>query len=438
MTRKKEEFKPISDSRVEMYVCGPTVYDYDHVGHARTYIVFDVMRRYFLSNGYAVKFIQNITDVGHLLADAEEGEDKIEKKAQEEGKSPEEIARYYTKEHFKDLKALNILKPFRSPRASHHIDEIIAFISDLIKKSFAYISNSNVYFDVGKLPDYGRLSHRSLGSMKSGARVKIDSSKRHPADFALWISDEKHIQKWDSPWGKGYPGWHIGCSVLSTKYLGDEIDIHGSAVEHVFPHHENERAQNNARFNHEVVNFWIHSGMLNINGEKMSKSKGNFIRIRDALKKYDVNVIRTAFLMTHYRKPYDYKQATFKQAEEIIGQLVRVKENSKKKKGDLKAIKKFNAAMEDDFNTSEAIKIWQDNLNDLDWEDFEYFERVFGLDLDIYQAPLSKELQDLIEDREEARKNKDWTKADKIRHHLEELGYAIDDTKEGTRVLKIK
>jgi cysteinyl-tRNA synthetase len=438
LTRKKEEFQPISDSRVEMYVCGPTVYDYDHLGHARTFVVFDVIRRYFLSNGFSVKFIQNITDVGHLVFDAEEGEDKVERKAREEGKTPDEIAHFYTKEHFKDMKALNILKPTRSPHASCHIDEIINFISTLIKNGFAYISNGNVYFDVGKLPDYGRLSHRSLGSMKAGVRVKIDLSKRQPADFALWISDEKHLQKWVSPWGKGYPGWHIECSVLSTKYLGDEIDIHGSAIEHVFPHHENERAQNNARFGHEVVNFWVHSGMLNINGEKMAKSKGNFIRVRDALKKYDVNVIRLAFLMTHYRKPFDYKENTLKQAEEIIGKLLRAKDEAKVRKGDLAAIKKFNQAMEDDFNTPQGLRIWQEHSTDLDRDDFEYFERIFGLDLDIYQPPLSKEVEELIADREKARQAKDWTKADKIRHHLEEEGYVIDDTKEGPKVLKIK
>src|SRR4030042_4014582 len=223
LTSKKEEFKPLSNSRVEMYVCGPTVYDYDHIGHARTFVIFDMMRRYFMSHGYKVKFVQNITDVGHLTDDSEIGEDKIEKKAREEQKKPEEIAGFFTKEHFKDMKALNVLKPDYSPRASQHIPEMIDFISDLIKKGFAYISNGNVYFDIGKMPDYGKLSGRSFNEMRAGARVDVDEANRHPADFALWLkADEKHIQKWDSPWGKGYPGWHIECSVLSTKYLGDE------------------------------------------------------------------------------------------------------------------------------------------------------------------------------------------------------------------------
>lgn len=438
LTRKKEKFEPFFDSRIDMYVCGPTVYDYDHVGHARTYIVFDMMRRYFLSEGFNVKFVQNITDVGHIVHDVEQGEDKIEKKATSEGKTPQEIAKFYEKEHFKDLKALNILKPTISARATDHIPEIIDFIQALIKDGFAYISNGNVYFDVGKLPDYGRLSRRSVSEMKAGARVEVDSAKKDPADFALWISDSKHIMKWDSPWGKGYPGWHIECSVLSTKYLGDEIDIHGSAVEHVFPHHENERAQNNTRFGHEVVKFWVHSGMLNIENEKMSKSKGNMVRIKDVLKDYDFNVIRLAFLLTHYRQPYDYKEKTLLQAQDIIGKLLRAKDLAKDKKGDLQAIEKFKIALDDDFNTSEAIKVWQENVDDLDWDDFEYFERVLGLDLEIYKKEIPKEVQEMLAERDAARAAKDWTKSDKIRHFLEEQGYEIEDAKEGTKARKVK
>jgi len=439
LNSQKEKFKPLSDTRVEMYVCGPTVYDYDHIGHARTFTVFDMMRRYFLSHGYKVKFVQNITDVGHLVDDAEEGEDKIEKKAREEKKSPEQISRFFTREHFKDMKALNVLKPDYSPRASLHIPEIIDFISDLIKKGFAYISNGNVYFDIGKMPDYGKLSGRSFGEMRAGARVDVDRAKRDPSDFALWLkADEKHLQKWDSPWGKGYPGWHIECSVLSTKYLGDEIDIHGAANELKFPHHENERAQNNARFGREVINNWVYAGMVMIDGQKMSKSKGNFVRVRDALKKYDLNILRVAFLSTHYKQPFDYKEETLDQAQEIVGRMVRAKDESKENKGDDAAIKKFDAVMEDDFNTPQALKVWLDNLSDLDWDDFEYFERVFGLDLDMYTSKVDPELQKLIDKRNDARAKKDWDTADKIRHTLEEEGYVLDDTKNGTKIYKMR
>ncbi|GAH03789.1 unnamed protein product, partial [marine sediment metagenome] len=278
-SRKKEKFKPQKDKIVKMYVCGPTVYDYDHLGHARVGIFYDIVRRYLTFLGHKVQFVQNITDVGHLT-ESETGEDKIEKKAKFEKKTPEQIARFYEKEHFKDFAALNILKPTFSPRASKYIPQIIEFIEILIKKGYAYEVSGSVYFDVAKFKDYGKLSGRKSEEQKAGVRIEAEKGKKHPQDFALWKkADQGHIMQWDSLWGKGYPGWHIECSVINNEFFGPTTDIHGGAIELVFPHHENEIAQSESVTDKPFVRYWLHIGLVTVEDEKMSKSVGNIITI---------------------------------------------------------------------------------------------------------------------------------------------------------------
>ena len=316
--KKLEEFKPLKDKKVGMYVCGPTVYSPDHLGHVRTWIFFDWLRRYLELEGYKVKFVQNITDVGHLVGDEDEGEDKIEKQAKAENKTPEEIARTYEAEHFKDLESLNILKPDVAPRATEHIKEMIKFIEELIKKGHAYEKDGNVYFNISTFAGYGKLSGRSVDEEKTGTRIKTDPKKKNPSDFALWLkADPSHLQKWPSPWSEGYPGWHIECSVMSSKYLGQPFDIHGSANEHIFPHHENEIAQSVAYAGIPLAKYWLHAGMLTIDSQKMAKSAGNFVTVKDALRENDADTIKIAFMNNHWRKPFNWEESATIEAKKL-------------------------------------------------------------------------------------------------------------------------
>jgi len=295
-------------------VCGPTVYDFDHLGHARTFIFFDFLRRFLIFQGYKVNFAQNITDVGHLVGDGDLGEDKLEKRAREKRISPEELARKFEQAHFEDMAKLNIFKPDFSPRASDNIAEIIDLIKILEKKRLTYEKDGNVYFNVSKYPDYGQLSHRKLA----------DQNGQH--NFTLWRkAGSRNIQIWDSPWGKGFPGWHIECSAMAHKIFGKEFDIHGSAQEHIFPHHENEIAQSVCGYGKMPAQYWVHTGLLNINGAKMSKSKGNFITICEAIKKYNPNALRLALLSSYYRKPFDFTDLMMQQFQTIYQKISQVK-----------------------------------------------------------------------------------------------------------------
>lgn len=425
LNHKEEEFKPIKENFVGMYVCGPTVYGPDHLGHARTFVFFDFLRRYFLARGYEVKFVQNITDVGSLISDQEEGEDKIEKKAKAEGKTPEEIARYYEAEHFKDLEALNILKPDESPRATEYIPDIIDYIKVLIDKGFAYASDGDVYFDVKKLKSYGELSGRNLDEIISGTRIESEKNKKNPADFALWKkADESHLQKWPSPWGEGYPGWHIECSVMSTKLLGQPFDLHGSAVEHVFPHHENELAQAKVYGDGKgLANFWVHGGMLDVDGQKMAKSTGNFITVKDTLREYSSDVIRLAFLQTFWRKPLDWTKNATLAALKLKEKLVSAKFVAKNIETDF--ISKLNAILDDNFNTPEAVTLIYEYIDKMSIKDFEYLENVFGLKLE--KTVLTSKQEDMIKKREIARKTGDFKRADEIRDQLQKEGVSVKD-----------
>ena len=430
--RKIEEFKPIKEGEVGLYVCGPTVYGPDHLGHARTYIFFDWLRRYFLMHDYKVKFIQNITDVGHLMGDAEEGEDKIEKEAKEERKSPDEIARYWENEHFADMKALDVLTPTESPRATEHINDITDFINVLIEKGFAYEKGGNVYFSVDKIPDYGKLSGRNLDEEKQGTRVEVDKKKKNPADFVLWLkADDTHLQKWPSPWGEGYPGWHIECSVMSRKYLGQPFDLHGAANEHIFPHHENEIAQSEAYAGKPLANFWVHSGMLTVGDQKMSKSKYNYITIKDVLKEVDADTIKIAFMNTAWKKPFDWSKSAIFEAQKVRERLVRAKEKAQTLKTGIPLL--IDEALENDFNVPQALAVIMENISKLSQDDFKYIEEIFGLELED-KIELSKKQEEMMQQRENARKSGDYGLADELRKKLYKEGIIVEDTASGSRI----
>ena len=443
LSGRREEFKSLKPKKVGMYVCGPTVYDYGHVGHARTYLTFDLLNRFLGFLGYKVTYIQNITDVGHLVGDGETGTDKIRKKAQETGESIGDIVRHYTEAHLEDLKSLNILKPSNLPKASEHIKEIIAFIEDLISKGFAYITEEgNVYFSVNKKPDYGKLSHRGLAEILTGTRVEAAKDKRIAADFALWKKASGSPPNppaggsgefiWDSTWGKGFPGWHIECSVMSQKYLGETFDIHGSAVEHVFPHHENEIAQSEAKTGRPLANYWVHSGMLTINGHKMSKSLGNSVRVPDALRDYSTNEIRLAFYLTPYRGPFDYTRASMSQGVALRSKLFQAYLAASEREDD-KHFSEIVAALSDDLDTHQALDLWGERTASLSRQQFNELFDIFGLKfVAIEDNPQAKRLAD---EREAARRKHDFLTADNRRGEIEQLGYEVLDTATGSRYI---
>jgi len=436
LTGKTQQFSPINKGKVGMYVCGPTVYDFDHLGHARTYIIFDTLVRFLKSLGYQVKYVQNITDVGNLVADQDEGEDKIEKKAKQEGKTPEKIARFYEQEHFADMAALNVQKPDKSPRATGNIADIVRHIQMLIDKGFAYETGGNVYFNVGQFKDYGKLSHKNTAQLLKNVRVKNDPRKKNPADFALWKKAvPAHLQQWDSPWGRGYPGWHIECSVMSTKYLGQPFDIHGSAVEHVFPHHENEIAQSQAAYGKPLANYFVHSGMVTIAGQKMSKSLKNYVLIKDLLKKYPADVIRLALLQTYYRKPFDYNPQVFELAKTRLRKILTARTEAKKIGENEKFRDKFSEELSGDFNTPLALSMIDEYLNKLTVSDFDFISNIFGLRLQPVEIKLTAKQKELIKEREKFRQAGDFKKADEVRTQLAKEGIYIEDTKNGPKGL---
>ena len=399
-------------------------------------IFYDIVRRYLTHLGYKVQFVQNITDVGHLT-EIETGEDKIEKRAKKEKKTPSQIARFYEDEHFSDMSALNVLKPTFSPRASKYIPQIIEFIKILIKKGYAYKVDGNVYFDVTKFSDYGKLSGRELEEQKAGVRIESKKGKKHPQDFALWKkADFQYLMKWDSPWGKGSPGWHIECSVLNHEFFGPTTDIHGGAIELAFPHHENEIAQSEPLTGKPFVRYWLHIGLVIVAGEKMSKSIGNIVTIKELLEKYDFNVVRLALLSTHYRKPFDCKDEVFEQAKIILDKLKEAEEKAKKQNPkDKEVLEKVEKALDNDFNTSLALQIWFKNRIKISQRLFKKIEQIFGFDFKVSET-VPKEIKKIALKREFARKEEDWRVADQLRQEIEKKGYSIEDTKKGFFVRK--
>jgi len=471
LTKTKEEFKPIYTGKVGMYVCGPTVYDHCHIGHARGYVSMDVFRKYLEYLGYEVRFIMNYTDVGHLVNDAEIGEDKIEKKAKAEKIDPMEIVENYINSAKEDFKSLNIKPANFNPRPTQYIAQIIKFIEGLIEKEYAYESNGSVYFSVAKFPQYGKLSGRKTEELIEGSRIETNPEKKNQLDFALWIkSNENHILKWKSPWSLGYPGWHIECSVMSADLLGqDTFDIHGGGNENVFPHNENEVAQSEAYLGKKMANYWTLWNMVNINGEKMSKSKGNHTSVKDILKEYDPMVIRLWIISSQYRSVINYSPSVLVQAKvnlekisDWVSNLKNVSDDSKGstfgapkveplenlEKIDFSHIyqKRFEEAMNDDLNTPLALSIVYELItetNKLMMENklsadsaknilsfWEKINKVFGLIIKEEEENIPEEIVKLAGERKQARENKDFQKSDELRKKIEETGYIIEDLKD--------
>ena len=455
-SRQKEAFEPMGDP-VKMFVCGPTVYDHSHLGHARTYVFYDVLCRYLRHLGYRVFYIQNVTDVGHLF---ETGEDKILKKAAAEKKPPMEIADYYLAQHLEVMDALHIERPNIMPRATGHVVEIIEQIKTLIQKGYAYEVNGSVYFEIDKFSDYGKLSRRKIEQLVPGARVAVKGEKKDPRDFALWIkASEGHIMRWPSPWGVGYPGWHIEDTAIALKYFGPQYDIHGGAIELVFPHHEAEIAQAEGTTGIKpYVRYWVHSGLLTIQGEKMAKSLGNFITVREALSKHSPEALRLWMARTHYRKPLDYNEHDLEDAEknvqeladviQMIDERLKTKERGKGNAFRIKELKRgFWEAIEDDLNTPLALASFFNLLSEVRGNCDRYSEEALvgarrtimemGELLQIIPPdvdPLVGALAGMIvELRNDLRKEKEWGRADELRKRLKDVGVVLEDRPEGTR-----
>jgi cysteinyl-tRNA synthetase len=445
LTRKKEIFKPIKKGFVGMYSCGPTVYWYQHIGNLRTYISNDLIKRVFLYNNYKVKHIINITDVGHLASDADTGEDKVEKAARKERKSAKEITDFYFRTFLEDLKKLNILPPTKWPKATEHIKEMIEFIKILEKKGYTYKTGDGIYFDTAKLNDYGKLAQLKKEKLKAGKRIDL-GEKKNKTDFALWKFSEKpgvRQQEWESPWGIGFPGWHIECSVMSSEYLGERFDIHTGGQEHIPVHHTNEIAQSEAAFEKKPwVRYWIHFAWLLFKGKKVSKSEGGLYRLSELQDKgFSPLSFRYLCLTTHYRKPLNFSLEILKAGQNSYERLKNIISDIKKsgqkvnKKNILNAKNQFLEIINDDFNSPKAIAFLWDILRDerlSNSEKYELamdFDKVFGLDLDkedkIEEIP--KEVKRLIEKIKSARKNKKWEEADKLKEKVKKEGYKIID-----------
>ena len=455
LTRTKEEFIPLEEGKVKMYVCGPTVYNYIHIGNARPFIMFDTLRRYLQYKGYDVTFVQNFTDV----------DDKIIKRGHEEGISPEDVANKYINEYFVDADGLGIQRADVHPRVTDNIQQIIDFVKDLEDKGYAYEVNGDVYFDTKKFEGYGTLSKQNQDELEAGARIEVNSQKRHPMDFVLWKSKKEGEPGWNSPWGEGRPGWHIECSVMSNRYLGETIDIHAGGQDLAFPHHENEIAQSEARSGKTFSNYWVHNGYININNEKMSKSKGNFFTVRDISKKYDLEIVRFFMLSAHYRNPVNFSDEMLNQAKAGLERLYNAKEKleftisnlsesaikdeEKELINELESYKdKFINAMEDDLNTADAVsaifelsKFINTNVNETSSLEFakmclDKFNELTGV-LNIVNKKnddiLDKDIEELIQKRADAKKNKDFKLADEIRQELLDKGIVLEDTRQGTK-----
>lgn len=467
LTRQKEEFVPLVEGKVNMYVCGPTVYDYSHIGHAKTYVSFDVIVRYLRYKGYDVLYVQNITDVGHML---DTGEDRVLKKARQMSALPMQVVETYMRNYFADMDALGVQRPDISPRASGHIPEQIAMIEQLIRQGHAYVVDGSVYFDVSSFPEYGKLSGRIIEDLEEGARVIIREEKRHPADFALWKRAEpEHILRWPSPWGEGFPGWHIECSAMATKYLGPTFDIHGGGIDNIFPHNECEIAQSEAAHGEPFARYWMLTGSLTLDGVKMSKSLGNTLTVKDALQRWRPEAIRTFILSSHYSNPIDFSdeavEAAFKgwqrlwSAVSLVREQLRTAPSGEVEQGLLGMLEATKASfiekMDDDFNAPAALAVLQEftrQVNTLLNEsrpqprellvaiDQLYRElggEVLGIIPDTAETSTSAEREEglirlLIELRAQARANKEWATSDQIRNQLRELGIILEDRPDGT------
>ena len=459
LTRKKEEFIPLEPGKVKMYVCGPTVYNYFHIGNGRTFIVFDTIRRYLEYRGYEVNFVQNFTDI----------DDKMIKKANEEGTTVKEVGDKYICEYYKDADGLNIERATVNPRATEFIEDIIEFVKGLVDKDFAYEVDGDVYFRTKKFKDYGKFIGQSLEELQSGARINVDERKEDPMDFAIWKAQKPGEPAWESPWGLGRPGWHIECSCMAKKILGDTIDIHGGGMDLAFPHHENEVAQSEALTGKQFARYWMHSAFLNVNNQKMSKSLNNFVTARDALKSYDADVIRFLMLSGHYRIQLNFSEDLLESAKASVERLynaisnlesllteVKVEEITEDEKKYLDSLysyrEKYIEKMDDDFNTADAISVLFDFIRDINsniginsskelCQNALELIRELGAPLGILQKStkisLEDEIETLIQERQQARKERNFALADKIRDDLKARGIELLDTPQGVRWKKI-
>ena len=465
LTRRKEEFIPLKEGEVGIYVCGPTVYNFIHIGNARPFIIFEVVRRYLKFKGYKVKYIQNLTDI----------DDKMINNAQKSNVTVSELAEKFIKEYFIDADSLNVGRADIHPRATEHIKEIIELVKGLEEKGYAYVIDGDVFFNVSKFDGYGKLSGQDIEELKSGARVEIDERKREAIDFALWKKAKEGEPYWESPWGKGRPGWHIECSAMSMKYLGKTFDIHAGGSDLIFPHHENEIAQSEAYTKKPFVKYWMHNGYLCLNNQKMSKSLGNIMKVREIRKKYEGEVIRYFILSAHYRSPLNFSEEQLQQAHSSLHRLNNIVFNIKylleqgkfkesRDKDDELILEKrkesehqFIEAMDDDFNSPVAlsrlfgftteVNIFLNSLglkNKLVLEEiYKFYQKFAGQILGILKEIKSEEnfeqeIKNLIKEREEARKAKNWKKSDQIRDKLREKGVILEDTPEGVRWKKTK
>lgn len=459
LTRKKEEFIPLQPGIVNMYVCGPTVYNFFHIGNGRTFIVFDTVRRYFEYRGYKVNFVQNFTDI----------DDKMIKRANEENITVKELGDRFIEEYYKDADALNIERATVNPRATEFIDEIINFVKDLIDKGYAYEVNGDVYFNTKSFKEYGKLSGQNLDDLQAGARINVDERKNDPMDFAIWKKQKPNEPAWESPWGMGRPGWHIECSCMAHKLLGETIDIHAGGNDLIFPHHENEIAQSECRTGKAFAKYWMHSAFLNVNNEKMSKSLNNFFTAREILDKYEPDVVRLFMLSGHYRTQLNFSEESLEASKSAIERLynaisnlenllgeVKIEVTSDSEREYLKHLSeykdKYIEKMDDDFNTADAISVIFDMIRDINTnvsadsskELVNYclsLIRELGNPLGILQkttkSTLEKEIEELIEKRQNARKQKNWALSDEIRDSLKARGIILEDTPQGVRWKKV-
>ena len=457
-TRKKEEFVPLHPGKVGIYACGPTVYDYFHIGNARPFITFDVLRRYFEHRGYEVTFVQNFTDI----------DDKMIKRANKEGITVKELGDRFIKEYYQDAKSLGIRPATVHPRATEHIGEIIRLVKTLQDKGYAYEVNGDVYFDVEKDKGYGKLSGQNLEDLEAGARIDVDDVKRNPADFALWKAQKPGEPAWDSPWGKGRPGWHIECSAMSMKYLGETFDIHCGGKDLLFPHHENEVAQSECATGKPFARYWMHNGFINIDNEKMSKSLGNFFTVRDIVKEYNPEDIRMFMLSAQYRSPVNFSRDMMAQAHASLQRLYTARDHLlflKKNAKDLpltaeeeallgrvaESAARFDAAMDDDLNTADALGAIFEIVKEANVGLNESSSRaavektlqtlleltdVLGLLMKKAEEGLPAEIQALADERAQARKDKNWKRSDELRDALAAAGYTVKDTPQGQSITK--
>ena len=452
LTKQKEEFKPLEGNEVRIYTCGPTVYSFAHIGNFRAYVFMDTLRRVLKENGYTLKHVMNITDVGHLESDADEGEDKMEKAARKENKDPYEIAAYYTDIFFRDMGRLHIERPEIIAKATDHISDMLEFVKTLVKNGYAYETSKAIYFDISKLDKYPVLSNRNLDDQIAGARVDVDPEKRNPYDFAVWIkAPENHIMKWESPWGLSYPGWHLECSAMGRKYLGDEFDIHTGGVDHIPTHHENEIAQSKGCTGHVPAKRWMHVEFLQVDGGKMSKSLGNTYTLDQLQEKGIEPLAYKMFCYTaHYRTKLNFTFESALSTQKALnrlreGYLTHLQNDEKIDEEEIKEYKqRFLDAVNDDLNMPLAMGIvWEVVRNNKKSKQFAEllleFDRILGLDLENSKkyleeqekVELPKEILELVEQRKIARENKDWAESDRIRAVLKEKGYIVKDTKEG-------